>query len=94
MIKKPNEAQRWLFDHPNDPCPSDPRLARAWRRARHIGPDEWVNHTIRERYEAAMAEKRARERVHGPIRPNLDADQNETGSGSDPLPANSVTHCL
>jgi hypothetical protein len=54
-------TRQWEIDHPNDKlCPRDPDSARAWRFARGFG-DSKRNRVIREKYEAAMAEKRARE---------------------------------
>jgi hypothetical protein len=63
MAKKLNMTQRWERDHPHDLCPSHPYLANHWRRARGIG-ESGKKKEMREKYEAALAEKRARESIN------------------------------
>ncbi len=56
------ETEQWMRMHPDDvPCPNTHYEGVAWRRKRGIG---WVGESprdraIREKYKAAMAEKRA-----------------------------------
>jgi hypothetical protein len=59
-------TQRWMQEHPDDtPCPLAPDAARAWRHKRGLYPSHG-RHGARHRaelakYQAAMAEMRARE---------------------------------
>ena len=74
MFKRLNDAMtaartrsataQWMLDHPFDrPCPTEPRAAAAWRRARCIGPNASARQrAIRAKYDAAMREKREREK--------------------------------
>jgi hypothetical protein len=64
---KISKSKQWMRDHPTDePCPADPRDARDWQIARGITLGPWgATRTKRQaddqkRYEAAMAETRAR----------------------------------
>lgn len=55
-----------MIDHPNDePCPSDPHSAKAWRFKRGIGSGAAANRAQWKKYEAAMAEKRRLEKGEG-----------------------------
>ena len=59
--KKLSPTQQWMQDHPDDvPCPAMPDAAAAWRRKRGMYSIREMQ-AQRERYEAAMAEKRLRE---------------------------------
>jgi hypothetical protein len=62
MAKKLTATQQWMIDHPNDtPCPLQPHGAAAWRKARGIGANAGAERAKVAQYEAAMADKRARE---------------------------------
>jgi hypothetical protein len=56
-MAKLSATKQWELDHPDDtPCPSGSTAAAAWRRRRGL---DAASNAIREKYEAAMAEKRA-----------------------------------
>lgn len=60
---------QWMLDHPCDKqCPSDSRAAAAWRRKRCIGPNVSARQrAIRAKYDAALREKREREKNESTI---------------------------
>ena len=62
-------SEQWMIDHPYDkPCPSDSRAAAAWRRKRCIGPNVSARQrAIRAKYDAALREKREREKNESTI---------------------------
>ena len=58
MTKKLSPTKQWELDHPHDiPCPHGPDSAKAWRRARGL---DAAGAALREKYEQAMREKRAK----------------------------------
>jgi hypothetical protein len=65
-MRKLSLTQQWMIDHPDDePCPRNHSAAQRWRRKRGLERDpikEAKQEADRTKYEAAIAEKRARER--------------------------------
>ena len=61
MTKKLSASKQWMIDHPDDvPCPNGPDAAAAWRLKRGIYTGESEIRAQWAKYEAAMAEKRAK----------------------------------
>jgi hypothetical protein len=53
-------TQQWMLEHPNDAaCPRTPAAAKAWRIKRGLELSD-ADKAIRAKYEAAMAERKAR----------------------------------
>jgi hypothetical protein len=59
MARRKSKTAEWMEKFPTDkPCPEGPGAARAWRRARFESPRA---REVLQKYEAAMALKRAAE---------------------------------